>query len=256
MEKKKFNNAIEKAENLSADTEKVKAEGNEKTLTDISFKIEKGQTVAIIGPTGSAKSTLINLIPRFYDVTDGEVLVDGINVKEYDEKVLRDKISIASQKAVLFKGSVRNNIVFGSQDVDEEKINKVLEISNSKFVKTLEKGLDSEVAQGGTNFSGGQKQRLSIARALYKDAEIFIFDDTFSALDYKTDMLVRKSIGKNLKDKTIIIVAQRIGTIKDADKIVVLDDGKISGIGTHSELLKSCELYKEIALSQLSKEEL
>ena len=231
-------------------------EGNKKTLTNISFKIEKGQTLAIIGPTGSAKSTLINLIPRFYDVTDGEVLVDDINVKEYDEKVLRDKISIASQKAVLFKGSIRNNIVFGEQDLNDEKLNKVLEISNSKFVKNLEKGLDSEVAQGGTNFSGGQKQRLSIARALYKDAEIFIFDDTFSALDYKTDLLVRKSIGKNLKDKTIIIVAQRIGTIKDADKIIVLDDGKISGIGTHSELLKSCELYKEIALSQLSKEEL
>ncbi len=232
------------------------SDGNEKALTDISFNINKGETLAIIGPTGSAKTTLINLIPRFYDVTDGEVFVDGINVKDYDEEILRDKVSIASQKAVMFKGSIKENIAFGYDEIDENKINKALEISNSNFVFDLEKGLDSEVAQSGTNFSGGQKQRLSIARALYKDAEIIIFDDTFSALDYKTDMLVRKSIKENLSDKTIIIVAQRIGTIKDADKIIVLDEGKIAGIGTHTELLASCELYKEIALSQLSKEEL
>ncbi len=232
------------------------AEGNEKALTNISFTIEKGQTLAIIGPTGSAKSTLINLIPRFYDVTDGEILVDGINVKNYDEKVLRNKISIASQKAVLFKGSVKYNITYGEKVVDYKKLDKVIEISNSGFIKKLKNGVDSEVSQGGTNFSGGQKQRISIARALYKNAEIFIFDDTFSALDYKTDMLIRKSINKCLKDKTIIIVAQRIGTIKDADKIIVLDEGKIAGVGTHTQLLKSCELYKEIALSQLSKEEL
>jgi len=229
---------------------------NEKALTDINFNVKKGETLAIIGATGSAKTTLINLIPRFYDATEGEILVDGINVKDYDEKVLRNKISVASQKAVLFKGSVKENIVYGQDDVDLDKINKVLEISNSDFVNELEKGLESEVSQGGTNFSGGQKQRLSIARALYKDFEVVIFDDTFSALDYKTDMLVRKSIKENLKDKTIIIVAQRIGTIKDADKIIVLDEGKIVGMGTHSELLSSCELYKEIALSQLSKEEL
>ena len=232
------------------------SDGNEKALTDINFSVKKGETLAIIGATGSAKTTLINLIPRFYDVTDGEVLVDGVNVKDYDEKILRDKVSVASQKAVLFKGSIKENIAFGSDEIDENKINKALEISNSNFVLDLEKGIDSEVAQGGTNFSGGQKQRLSIARALYKDAEIIIFDDTFSALDYKTDMLVRKSIKENLSDKTIIIVAQRIGTIKDADKIIVLDEGKIAGIGTHTELLNSCELYKEIALSQLSKEEL
>ena len=232
------------------------SDGNEKALTDISFSVNKGETLAIIGATGSAKTTLINLIPRFYDVTDGEVLVDGVNVKDYDEKILRDKVSVASQKAVLFKGSIKENIAFGSDEIDENKINKALEISNSNFVLDLEKGIDSEVAQGGTNFSGGQKQRLSIARAIYKDAEIIIFDDTFSALDYKTDMLVRKSIKENLSDKTIIIVAQRIGTIKDADKIIVLDEGKIAGIGTHTELLNSCELYKEIALSQLSKEEL
>ena len=232
------------------------SDGNEKALTDINFSVKKGETLAIIGATGSAKTTLINLIPRFYDVTDGEVLVDGVNVKDYDEKILRDKVSVASQKAVLFKGSIKENVSYGCDNVDEERIKKSLAISNSNFVLDLEKGIESEVAQGGTNFSGGQKQRLSIARALYKDAEIIIFDDTFSALDYKTDMLVRKSIKENLSDKTIIIVAQRIGTIKDADKIIVLDEGKIAGIGTHTELLNSCELYKEIALSQLSKEEL
>ena len=196
------------------------------------------------------------LIPRFYDATNGEVLVNGKNVKEYNEKELRDTISIASQKAVLFKGSVKENITYGSDVIDYDKINEVIEISQSNFIYDLDKGLDSEVAQGGTNFSGGQKQRLSIARALYKDADIMIFDDTFSALDYKTDMLIRKSIKKNLSDKTVIIVAQRIGSIKDADKIIVLDDGEIVGEGTHLELLKNCKIYKDIALSQLSKEEL
>ncbi|MGN1222805.1 MAG: ABC transporter ATP-binding protein [Christensenellales bacterium] len=229
---------------------------DEMALKNISFKVEKGQTLAIIGATGSAKTTLINLIPRFYDATNGEVLVNGKNVKEYNEKELRDTISIASQKAVLFKGSVKENITYGSDVIDYDKINEVIEISQSNFIFDLDKGLDSEVAQGGTNFSGGQKQRLSIARALYKDADIMIFDDTFSALDYKTDMLIRKSIKKNLSDKTVIIVAQRIGSIKDADKIIVLDDGEIVGEGTHLELLKNCKIYKDIALSQLSKEEL
>ena len=229
---------------------------DESALTNISFKVEKGQTLAIIGATGSSKTTLINLIPRFSDVTEGEVLVDGINVKDYDEKNLREKISIASQRAVLFKGTIKDNITYGTDTIDEEKINKVIDISQSKFISELEDGIESEVAQGGTNFSGGQKQRISIARTLYKDSEIMIFDDTFSALDYKTDMLVRKSIKENLNDKTIIIVAQRIGTIKDADKILVLDEGKIVGEGTHKELLENCQLYKEIALSQLSKEEL
>lgn len=229
---------------------------NEMALQNINFKVEKGQTLAIIGATGSAKTTLINLIPRFYDATKGEVLVDGMNVKDFTEKDLRNRVSIASQKAVLFKGSIKDNITYGATTFDEEQLNKSLEISQSKFVGELEKGVESEVAQGGTNFSGGQKQRLSIARAIYKDAEIMIFDDTFSALDYKTDMLVRKNIKKNLKDKTVIIVAQRIGTIKDADKILVLDEGKIVGAGTHEELLNKCKIYKEIALSQLSKEEL
>lgn len=229
---------------------------DEMALKDISFKVTKGQTLAIIGATGSAKTTLINLIPRFYDTTKGEVLVDGINVKNFEEKELREKISIASQKAVLFKGDIKDNISFGSDKFDEEKLNKSIEISQSNFINDLEKGINSEVAQGGTNFSGGQKQRISIARAIYKDSEIIIFDDTFSALDYKTDMQVRKAIKKELSDKTIIIVAQRIGTIKDADQILVLDEGKIVGKGTHKELLENCEVYKEIALSQLSKEEL
>lgn len=232
------------------------SEGEKSTLSDISFKVEQGQTLAIIGATGSAKTSLINLIPRFYDVTDGEVLVDDINVKDYSEKDLRDKVSVASQKAVLFKGSIKQNVCYGSDIIDEEKIQKVLDIASCDFVSELECGIDSLVAQAGTNFSGGQKQRISIARALYKDAEIIIFDDTFSALDYKTDMLVRKSIKENLSDKTVVIVAQRIGTIKDADTIIVLDQGKIAGMGNHKYLLDNCEIYKEIALSQLSKEEL
>lgn len=225
-------------------------------ISNVSFKVNRGQTLAIVGATGSAKSTLINLIPRFYDVTQGEVLVDGVNVKDYPENQLRDKIAVATQKAVLFKGTIKDNIAYGSEGIDEDKLNKVIEISQSQFVNQLEDGINSIVAQGGTNFSGGQKQRLSIARALYKDAEIMIFDDTFSALDYKTDMLVRKSIKENFSDKTIIIVAQRIGTIKDVDKILVLDEGEIVGEGKHEDLLNSCPLYKEIALSQLAEEEL
>lgn len=232
------------------------SENAENALSNISFKVKKGETLAIIGATGSSKTTLINLIPRFYDTSSGEVFVDGINVKDYNETVLRDKIAIASQKAVLFKGSILENITYGTNEYDEEKVKKVIEISHSDFISDMEKGVESEVAQGGTNFSGGQKQRLSIARTLYKDSEILIFDDTFSALDYKTDMLVRKSIKENLINKTIIIVAQRIGTIKDADKIIVLDEGKIVGMGKHNELLENCKIYKEIALSQLSKEEL
>ena len=229
---------------------------NEKVLHNISFSVKRGETLAIIGATGSAKSTLVNLIPRFYEATSGQVLVDGIDVKNYTEKALRDKIAIASQKAVLFKGTIKENITYGSDEIDEGRIAKVIEISKSDFISDLDKGIDSEVAQGGTNFSGGQKQRISIARALYKNAEIMIFDDTFSALDYKTDMLVRRAIKENLSNTTTIIVAQRIGTIKNADQIIVLDEGIIVGKGTHEELLQNCEVYKEIALSQLSKEEL
>lgn len=228
----------------------------EKALNNISFKVTKGQTLAIIGATGSSKTTLVNLLPRFYDATEGEVLIDGINVKDYKQEELREKISYSSQKAALFKGTVKDNITYGAKEIDEEKIINSLELSQSLFILEHQDGINQEVAQGGTNFSGGQKQRISIARTLYKDSEIMIFDDTFSALDYKTDMLIRKAIKENYRDKTIIIVAQRIGTIKDADQIIVLEDGHIAGIGNHNELLENCAVYKEIALSQLSKEEL
>lgn len=228
-------------------------------IKDISFKANRGETIAFIGATGSGKSTIVNLIPRFYDVTSGEILVDGINVRDYKEEVLRDKISVVPQKAILFRGDIKSNITYGSNEEisdDDPRIEKALEISQADFVKELDKGILSPVAQGGTNFSGGQKQRLSIARAIFKNAEIMIFDDSFSALDYKTDMLVRKSIKEKLYDTTTLIVAQRIGTIKNADKIIVLDDGKIVGMGKHEELINNCPVYKEIALSQLKKEEL
>ncbi len=231
----------------------------EECLKNISFKVGQGETLAIIGATGSGKTTVLNLIPRYYDVTSGQVLIDGINVKDYDQETLQNKVAIVSQKAVLFKGDIKSNITYGSKEdvsYDDPRITKALEIAKADFVKNLDEGIKSPVAQGGTNFSGGQKQRLSIARAVFKDAEVIVFDDSFSALDYKTDMEVRQNIKANLSDKTIIIVAQRIGTIKNADKILVLDNGKIVGSGTHEELLKNCQVYQEIALSQLSKEEL
>ena len=234
-------------------------DGQNNVLSDISFVVNKGETVAIVGATGTGKTTLIDLISRFQDATEGEVLVDGINVKDYNGDFLRSKISVASQKAVLFKGTIKNNVTYGSKTKtkeDDKKVTKALKIAQADFVEDLEDGLSAKVSQGGTNFSGGQKQRLSIARAIYKDGEILIFDDSFSALDYKTDMLVRKGIKESLKDKTIFIVAQRIGTIRNADKIFVLDNGKIVGEGRHEELLEKCPVYKEIALSQLSKEEL
>lgn len=226
-------------------------------INDISFKINKGETFAIIGATGSGKSTIVNLIPRYYDVTGGEILLDGVDIREYPEEQLQKKISIAPQKAVMFMGDIKSNVIYGSEeDADDERVKRALKIANADFVDDLTDGINERVAQGGTNYSGGQKQRLSIARAIYKDSEIMIFDDTFSALDYKTDMLVRKAIKENLKGTTVIIVAQRIGTIKNADKILVLDEGRIVGMGTHKELLENCAIYKEIALSQLSKEEL
>ncbi|MGN0798769.1 MAG: ABC transporter ATP-binding protein [Christensenellales bacterium] len=234
-------------------------DGNNNVIEDVSFEVDNGETLAIIGATGCGKTTLINLIPRFADVSSGEVLVDGMNVKDYNEEELQGKIAVVSQKACLFKGDVKSNITYGSEEKvadDDPRIKQAIEVSQSLFVNELKDGVRSEVAQGGTNFSGGQKQRLSIARAVYKDAEIIIFDDSFSALDYKTDMTVRKKIKENLADKTVIIVAQRIGTIKHADKILVLDNGKIVGAGKHEELLENCPVYKEIALSQLSKEEL
>ena len=228
-------------------------------LKNLSFKINKGETFAIIGATGSGKSTLVNLIARFYDVSSGEILLNDVNIKDYSEKDIQNKVSIATQRAMLFKGDIKSNVTYGVQnqvDDNDEKLINVLKLAQADFVFELKNGVNSDVAQGGTNFSGGQKQRLSIARALYKNSEIVIFDDTFSALDYKTDMLVRKGINENLKDLTKIIVAQRIGTIKNADQILVLDKGEIKGIGTHETLLENCPIYKEIALSQLKEEEL
>lgn len=235
-------------------------DAEEYLLEDISFKAKKGETIAFIGSTGSGKSTLINLIPRFYDATKGEVLVDGVNVKEYKLKDLYNKLGYIPQRAVMFNGTVSSNIAYGENgkgEITKEKIKDAIKVAQAEeFVSKMENTYDAHIAQGGTNVSGGQKQRLSIARAIARDPEIYIFDDSFSALDYKTDSVLRKELKKYTKDATILIVAQRIGTIMNADKIIVLDNGKCAGIGTHKELLKTCDVYKEIALSQLSKEEL
>lgn len=230
--------------------------GNGNVLTDISFTAHRGETVAFIGSTGSGKTTLVNLIPRFYDVTEGAVLVDGVDVRDYELEKLYKKLSYVSQRAVMFSGDIEDNVAFGA-NADRAKLNDALHISQSEeFVDGLEDGVKSHVAQGGTNFSGGQKQRLSIARALCRDAEILIFDDTFSALDFKTDRELRDALKAKTENKTKLIVAQRIGTIMSADKIIVLDEGRQVGTGTHQELLKNCEVYRQIALSQLSEEEL
>ena len=222
----------------------------------ISFRAEKGQTIAFIGSTGSGKSTLINLVPRFYDATEGEVLVDGVNVKELKQSTLRDKIGYVPQKGVLFSGTVAENIAFGGK-ADRQEIEEAAKIAEAdEFIGEMENGYDSPIAQGGKNVSGGQKQRLSIARAVATRPEIMIFDDSFSALDYRTDKQVRANLKEHLAGVTNLIVAQRIGTIMDADKIIVLDKGKAVGEGTHRELLENCDVYREIALSQLSKEEL
>ncbi len=230
--------------------------GSGKVLTDISFTAHRGETVAFIGSTGSGKTTLVNLIPRFYDVTEGAVLVDGVDVRDYELEKLYKKLSYVSQRAVMFSGDIEDNVAFGA-NADKAKIADALHISQSEeFVNGLEDGVKSHVAQGGTNFSGGQKQRLSIARALCRDAEILIFDDTFSALDFKTDRELRDALKAKTENKTKLIVAQRIGTIMSADKIIVLDEGRQVGTGTHRELMKKCEVYRQIALSQLSEEEL
>lgn len=225
-------------------------------LKNISFKAQKGQTVAFIGSTGSGKSTLINLVPRFYDCTEGEVLVDGVNVKEYKLKDLHDKIGYVPQKGILFSGTIEENIKYGNQNATDEEVAEAIKISQSKFVYSKPEGLQDHIAQGGHNVSGGQKQRLSIARALVKHPEILIFDDSFSALDYKTDKALRKALKAHTKGVTQLIVAQRIGTIRNADQIIVLNEGDMVGIGTHDELMSSCPVYQEIALSQLKKEEL
>lgn len=235
-------------------------DASEYVLKNISFKVNKGETVAFIGSTGSGKSTLINLIPRFYDATEGEVLIDGINIKDYKLKELHNKIGYVPQKAVMFTGSVKSNVGYGSVNGTKPTLGKIKEALDvaqaSSFVKDMDGECEAHIAQGGTNVSGGQKQRLSIARAIARDPEIYIFDDSFSALDFKTDATLRHTLKEYTKDATSIIVAQRIGTIINADKIVVLNEGECVGIGTHKELLKSCKIYKEIALSQLSKEEL
>ena len=235
-------------------------DADEYILENISFTAKRGETVAFIGSTGSGKSTLINLIPRFYDVTDGEILINGINVKDYDEEYLNNIVGYVPQKAVMFSGTVNSNISYGSSvhgKPNQKKIEEALKVSQAyDFVSKLDDKENAHVAQGGTNFSGGQKQRLSIARTVARDPEIYIFDDSFSALDYKTDATLRKELKKYTKDATNLIVAQRIGTILHADKIIVLDRGKCVGIGTHKELMKKCKVYKEIALSQVTKEEL
>ena len=232
-------------------------DADEYILKNISFKAKKGDTLALIGSTGSGKSTIVNLIMRFYDATEGEILIDGKNIKEYKLDALYKKIGYVPQRAVMFNGSVKYNISYGDKKVSEKDMKNAARIAQaSEFIDKMPKGYNANVSSGGTNISGGQKQRLAIARAVAKDPEIFVFDDSFSALDYKTDYTLRKELKKNAKDKTNIIVAQRIGTILNADEIIVLENCFVKGCGTHAELLKKCKVYKEIALSQLSKEEL
>ena len=232
-------------------------DADEYILKNISFKAKKGDTLALIGSTGSGKSTIVNLIMRFYDATEGEILIDGKNIKEYKLDALYKKRGYVPQRAVMFNGSVKYNISYGDKKVSEKDMKNAARIAQaSEFIDKMPKGYDANVSSGGTNISGGQKQRLAIARAVAKDPEIFVFDDSFSALDYKTDYALRKELKKNAKDKTNIIVAQRIGTILNADEIIVLENGFVKGCGTHAELIKKCKVYKEIALSQLSKEEL
>ena len=235
-------------------------DAEECVLKNITFTAHKGETVALIGSTGCGKSTVINLVPRFYDATEGQVLVDGIDVREYSQKALRNKIGYVSQKATLFTGSIRSNVAYGDNGREPASLDQVKEAvataQASEFVEQMDNSYDGYVAQGGSNLSGGQKQRISIARAIARKPEILIFDDSFSALDYKTDRVLRRALDKECKDVTRIVVAQRIGTIRDADKIIVLDEGKIAGMGKHQELMENCEVYQQIALSQLSKEEL
>ena len=234
-------------------------DADEYILKNISFEVKKGETVAFLGSTGSGKSTLLNLIPRFYDATEGTVYVDGVDVKEYKQEDLHNLLGYVSQRAVMFKGTIASNVSYGKgkKKITKEKIKDAVHVAQADdFVLKLEGTYDHAISQGGTNVSGGQKQRLSIARAIARDPEIYLFDDSFSALDYKTDATLRKELKKYTKDATTLIVAQRIGTVMNADKILVLDNGECVGMGTHKELLKNCEVYKQIALSQLSKEEL
>jgi ATP-binding cassette subfamily B protein len=225
-------------------------------LEDIDFTAENGKTTAIIGSTGSGKSTLVHLIPRFYDVTAGRITIDGVDLRDYTQENIRDAIGFVPQKGVLFSGDVDSNLAFGCPDAPHEQLEKAAEIAQAtEFIIAKPDGYKSEIAQGGNNVSGGQKQRLSIARAIAKKPKILIFDDSFSALDFKTDVALRKALGENVKDSTVIIVAQRIVTIRNADEIIVLDDGKIAGKGTHYELLRTCDVYDQIVRSQISEAE-
>ena len=236
------------------------ADGEDYVLDNINFKVSQGETVALIGATGCGKSTLVNLIPRFYDVTEGEILIGGVNIKDYDQQALRNELGYVSQRAILFEGTIQSNVAFGDNgkaSSQDETVEEAIEIAQaSEFVNKMEERYEAHVAQGGTNLSGGQKQRLSIARAVARRPKVLIFDDSFSALDYKTDRTLRQRLKKETAGATLFIVAQRIGTIKDADKIIVLDEGRIVGMGSHDSLMASCEVYREIAYSQLSKEEL
>ena len=226
-------------------------------LSDINFTAKPGETTAIIGSTGSGKSTIVNLLPRFYDVTGGELLIDGVNVKEVSQKELRDRIGFVPQKGILFSGTIESNIKYADENMSDEQMKEAAKIAQAtEFIEEKEKKYQEPIAQGGSNVSGGQKQRLSIARAIAKNPEIFVFDDSFSALDFKTDSKLREALSAKTKNKTVIIVAQRISTIMNAEKIIVLEEGKVMGIGTHQELMKNNETYRQIALSQLSEEEL
>ncbi len=235
----------------------VYPDGEEPVLKHVSFAAQKGETIAFIGSTGSGKSTLINLIPRFYDVSEGQIRIDGVDVKDYDVFALRAKLGVIPQKAMLFSGTIKDNICFGKPDASEEEILHAIKVAQAyDFIMEKEHGLKEKISEGATNVSGGQKQRLSIARALIRRPDIYIFDDSFSALDFKTDATLRKELKKETRDAIVMVVAQRISSIMDADRIVVLNEGEVVGIGTHRELLKSCAIYHEIALSQLSEEEL
>ena len=229
----------------------------EDVLCDISFSARPGQTTAFIGSTGSGKTTLINLIPRLYDVSEGNILIDGMDIRNVTQHELREKIGYVPQKGVLFSGTIESNLSYGVKEASEDELKKAAQIAQAMgFIEEKPEGFKAPISQGGTNVSGGQKQRLSIARALTKRPEIFIFDDSFSALDFKTDALLRKALKGETENSTVLIVAQRIGTIMNAEQIIVLDEGKIAGIGTHKELMQNCEVYRQIALSQLSREEL
>ncbi|MEG0526484.1 MAG: ABC transporter ATP-binding protein, partial [Longicatena sp.] len=235
----------------------VYPDGEEPILHDISFKAKKGETIAFIGSTGSGKSTLVNLIPRFYDVTSGHIYIDGVDLRDYDLFALRSKLGVIPQKAMLFSGTIEENIRFGKEHATHEEVEHAAKTAQGlDFIMEKEKHFEEEITEGATNVSGGQKQRLSIARALVRKPDIYVFDDSFSALDFKTDAKLRHDLKKETKDSIVMVVAQRISSIMDADRIVVLDEGNVIGIGTHKELLKNCQIYHEIALSQLSEEEL